>query len=358
MTNAFTANGLLGSYLSDPDVAAQFEAPRFHAYMIAFERAWTVALGEVGAVDSTPVHAALAAIDDFALDVSGIGAGADRDGMPVPALVKALKAAAGDAAPAVHAGATSQDVIDTAMVLALRQVGSILDYRLQTTLDHLAALRAAHGTTEMMGRTRMQAALPITVAARVDAWTLPVAEARTRLAGAANALPVQVGGAVGLRDKPEGSGTRMADIVARELGLPLGPVWHTARAPLADYGHALTLTAGALGKIAQDIALMAQQGVDEIQLKGGGGSSAMPHKQNPVAAEAMMALARYVAGQQGILAQALIHEQERSGAAWALEWLTLPAMAEATGAAARHATETVSRIERMGPPPAWPSSSG
>ena len=98
---------------------------------------------------------------------------------------------------------------------------------------------------------------------------------------------------------------------------------------------------------------MAQQGLDEIALSGGGGSSAMAHKQNPVAAEAMVALARYIAGQQGILGQAMIHEQERSGAAWALEWLTLPAMAEATGATGatlRHAGDLISSVERIGAP--------
>ena len=95
---------------------------------------------------------------------------------------------------------------------------------------------------------------------------------------------------------------------------------------------------------------MAQQGIDEIVPSGGGGSSAMAHKQNPVAAEAMVALARYVAGQQGILGQAMIHEQERSGAAWALEWLTMPAMAEATGTALNHTEKLLSSIEQIGMP--------
>ncbi len=93
---------------------------------------------------------------------------------------------------------------------------------------------------------------------------------------------------------------------------------------------------------------MAQQGVDDIALSGGGGSSAMPHKQNPVSAEAMVSLARFVAGQQGVLAQALVHEQERSGSAWALEWMTLPAMAESTGAALNAARPVLKNVARIG----------
>ena len=95
---------------------------------------------------------------------------------------------------------------------------------------------------------------------------------------------------------------------------------------------------------------MVQQGVDDIALSGGGGSSAMAHKHNPVSAEMMVALARYVAGQQGILGQAMIHEQERSGAAWALEWLTLPAMAEATGVALNHGEKLINSVSRIGAP--------
>lgn len=95
---------------------------------------------------------------------------------------------------------------------------------------------------------------------------------------------------------------------------------------------------------------MSQQGIDEITMSGGGGSSAMTHKQNPILAEAMVSLARFVAGQQGVLAQAMIHEQERSGTAWALEWLTVPAMAEAAGASLRHAERLMSSVTRIGSP--------
>lgn len=352
MTGALTGNGLFGRHLADPDMARTFSARAFLRHMLAFERAWTVGLAELGAVERALAEQAIRVIEETDLDLDDLAAGAERDGLPVPAMVRALKAKAGDAAGAVHLGATSQDVIDTAMVMSLRALAAELGDRLDNGLGLLSDLAARYGNAQMMGRTRMQAALPIPVSARVDAWTRPLTDARSRLEAAADALPVQIGGAVGLRDQPTGMGERMAEIVARELALPMAPVWHTARAPVVDFGHALVLVTGALGKIGHDIALMAQQGVDEVRISGGGGSSAMPHKQNPVAAEAMVTLARYVAGQQGILAQALAHEQERSGICWALEWLTLPAMAEATGAATRHATTLLSGIERLGPGPA------
>lgn len=117
-----------------------------------------------------------------------------------------------------------------------------------------------------------------------------------------------------------------------------------------SFGHWLTLVAGSLGKMGQDISLMAQQGVVDILLDSGGGSSALPHKQNPILAEALVSLSRFVAHQQGLLAQAMIHEQERSGSAWALEWMALPAMAEATGAALRHADRLIGSIRRIGDP--------
>ncbi|MFZ8941994.1 MAG: lyase family protein, partial [Gemmobacter sp.] len=161
---------------------------------------------------------------------------------------------------------------------------------------------------------------------------------------------VQVGGASGLRDLPDGKGEAVAAAVAQALGLGVTAVWHADRSAMVGLGHWFTLVAGAMGKIGQDVALMAQQGVDEITLAGGGGSSAMAHKQNPILAETMVALARHVAGLQGTLAQAMIHEQERSGAAWPLEWLTLPAMAEATGATLRHTARLIASVTRMGTP--------
>lgn len=347
MTNAFTTSGLLGGLLCDTDIASEFSAPRFTSRMIAFEMEWTRALGAGGAVSADDVSAALNAIARFS--DTALGPGSDRDGLPVPALVAALKTGLPDsAARAIHTGATSQDVMDTAMMLTCLAVMDKLTDRMADVLALIDGLLSRFGDNPMMARTRMQAALPATVALRVDAWRRPLADHLARAVDVRNDLAVvQIGGPIGLRDAHvEVCATHVADA----LGLTLGDVWHSDRSRVVGFGHWMTLVSGTLGKIGQDVALMVQQGVDEIALSGGGGSSAMAHKNNPIAAETMVTLARYVAGQQGILAQSMIHEQERSGAAWALEWLTLPAMAEATGAALRHANSLFASVERIGSP--------
>ncbi len=160
-------------------------------------------------------------------------------------------------------------------------------------------------------------------------------------------FPVQFGGAVGTlegwRARARRCGRRWPPNSAlriRRSGIARAHV-------IADLGHLLALITGSLGKMGQDIALLAQAG-DDITLSSGGGSSAMPHKQNPVAAETLVALARFNAVQASALQQAMVHEQERSGAAWTLEWLTLPHMLAATGAALRHAEALTLSILRLG----------
>jgi 3-carboxy-cis,cis-muconate cycloisomerase len=352
MTSALIASGLFGRQFGDQDVAAEFSVEAFGARMLAFEAAWTRALARTGAVSAGDAEAALAAIARARPDAALLGAGSDRDGVPVPALVAALRQGLGPGpAAAIHTGATSQDVIDTAMVLTLIAVADRIGERLAALSGAVAHLRARFGDRPLTARTRMQAALPATAALRLDAWARPLQGAAARLPALRSEIGrVQAGGAVGLRDQPTGPAEAVAARVAEDLGLALGPVWHSDRSSVVGFGHWLVLVAGAAGKIGQDVALMAQQGVDEVAFSGGGGSSAMPHKQNPVAAEAMVALARYVAGQQGVLAQALIHEQERSGAAWALEWLTLPAMAEATAAALAQGARLLGSVTRIGTP--------
>ena len=348
MVNSFTSSGLFGTLFDDSVVASEFGADAFTARMLEFEAAWTRGLCECGVVPADNSARALEAINGFSC--ATLGEGSNRDGLPVPTLVAALKHGLPDgAAFAVHTGATSQDVIDTATILTCLAVMKRFKTRIADVLAALDDLHERAGDMPLMARTRMQAALPANVALRVDAWRRPLEDHLVRAdAIYADLSEVQIGGPIGSRDIPFDHVTACAQNVADTLGLTLGVVWHSDRSKIVTFGHWMTLVTGTLGKIGQDLALMAQQGVDEITLSGGGGSSAMPHKQNPVAAEAMVTLARYVAGQQGILGQAMIHEQERSGAAWALEWLTLPAMAEATGAALNHAQHLVASIERIG----------
>lgn len=344
MTNMMLQSALFGDLFRDPQIAQEFGFSALLWRMVQFERAWTEALRDTGALDPADAVQALGALDRFG--PTDFTANSDTDGLPVPALIAHLRdGLPASAARGIHSGATSQDVIDTAMVLTGLAVLDLFETRIAGILHQLDTLIVRFGAAPLMARTRMQAALPATVALRLDGW-------RRGLQGHSDRLPalrtelaqVQIGGAIGARELP----AELVALVADRLGLRAGAVWHADRAPMVALGHFLTLLSGTLGKIGQDIALMAQQGVDEIVLSGGGGSSAIPHKQNPVLAEIMVALARHVAGQQGTLAQAMIHEQERSGAAWALEWLTVPAMVEAAGASLRHAQILLDSVTRIG----------
>lgn len=351
MTNAFTSSGLFGAMFSDAEIANAFSAAALLQHAIAFEVAWTETLVSVGAIDPKNGEAAITAIHQRAPDVSAMGAASDVDGLPLPEIVSQLREGLPEAhAQAIHTGATSQDVIDTAMVLILLDVLKTIEARLTSVIAALAR-QSEDADGAMMGRTRMQAAQPIPVAARLHSWATPLRDHLERLDGLrAQVGQVQLGGPVGLRTFPEGQADAAAMELARRLGLRMGPVWHSNRTPMLDVGHWLTLVSGSLGKIGQDVLLMAQPGIDELALSGGGASSAMPHKQNPILAEAIVTLARFVGVQQGGLAQALIHEQERSGTAWALEWMLLPPMAEATAVALRHADVLLGQIDRIGAP--------
>ncbi|WP_347138579.1 3-carboxy-cis,cis-muconate cycloisomerase [Paracoccus sp. SSK6] len=351
MTDVFD-HPWLGGLFADPDMAALWSPDAQLAGMRAFEAAFSRALGRAGLADSAQAEAAAQVIEGMSFDMDDLSKGTGQDGVVVPRLVKQIKAAAGDAAGAVHKGATSQDVIDTATALAMRDTLALVDARLGELADALEGLSDRFGDRPLMGRTRMQAATEITVADRIAPWLLPLADHRARIAEARPRIArLQLGGASGDRkDLGDKAGTVAADMAAA-LGLENPPrAWHAMRDGVAEFAGILSLVTGTLGKMGQDIALMAQQGIEEIALSGGGTSSAMAHKQNPVLAELLVTLARFNAVQLSALHQATVHEQERSGAAWALEWMVLPHMAQATGRALAAAIRLAGQVKRIGKP--------
>lgn len=267
----------------------------------------------------------------------------------VPELVRQIRMAVGEPhGQKVHFGATSQDVIDTGLMLRLKSVVEHLGLLLTETIIRLTSLDERFGGSALAGVTRMQPAIPIKVADRVRAWRAPLQRHQERLPEqSGRLLVVQFGGAAGTLEKLGDKGPAVRAALAAVLGLADAPQWQSQRDTLADFSGWLSLVTGSLGKFGQDIALMALGGT-EIELSGGGGSSAMPHKQNPVKAEALVALARFNATQLSGMHQALVHEQERSGAAWTLEWLLLPQMAVATAASLRLAAELAGQIESLG----------
>lgn len=347
MTASVFDHPILSGLLGDDEIGAQFSAAADLAAMLRFEVALAEAEAAEGLIPVEAVAAIAALQEGFLADVYALKQAVGRDGVVIPDLVRQWRAALGEQGKYLHFGATSQDAIDSGLMLRLTTVLSILDQRLAAVASALADLDARFGVQPLMGRTRMQAAIPITVLDRVSSWKSPLVAHKAAVQYMLKSgLPLQFGGAAGtldkLGDKTLAVRARLADL----LSLADRPQWHSQRAVIVEIGSLLSQVTGSLGKIGQDLALMADNGTAVIG--GGGASSAMPHKRNPVKAEVLVTLARYNAVQISGLHQALVHEQERSGAAWTLEWMILPQMAITTGAATRIAAELLQSIEDLG----------
>ncbi|MGN8021073.1 3-carboxy-cis,cis-muconate cycloisomerase [Phyllobacterium sp. 22229] len=338
-------SGLLGAQAA----ADWFSASADIAAMLDFEATLAQAQADEELISADAARAIATACRCFVPDMMALQDATARDGVVVPELVRQLRATIpGEHRNALHFGATSQDVIDTSLMIRLKPAIAHLAGGLGDVIAGLDRLEAAFGSNSLMGHTRMQAAIPIAVRDRIDAWRAPLLRDRQRLAFLTQAFPaVQFGGAAGTLEKLGDKANAVRQRLAAALGLYDVPQWHSQRDRIADFAGFLSLVTGSLGKIGQDIALLAQSG-GAISLSGGGSSSAMPHKQNPVQAELLVTLARYNAVQLSGMHQALVHEQERSGAAWTLEWLILPSMVSASAASLQAAGSLLSSITELG----------
>lgn len=340
---------LLSALVGDDEVAACFSLSAELEAMLLFERSLARVGADLGIIPAEAAAAIEAGLDGFSADIEALRIAAARDGVAVPELVRQLRAAVGEPhAASLHLGTTSQDVTDTALILRLKPVLSILEARLRSVTGDLAGLERRFGGRRLVGVTRMQPAIQIAAADRIAAWRGPLERHAERLKQQLpRLLVVQLGGAAGTLDLFGERGVAVRAALAGRLGLGEAPQWHSQRDAMAELAGWLSLVSGSLGKFGQDIALMALDG-GTIRLSGAGGSSAMPHKQNPVKAEVLEALARFNASQLGAVHQALLHPLERSGAAWTLEWLVLPQMLVATAASLRLAIALVADIEVLG----------
>ncbi|MCL8013612.1 3-carboxy-cis,cis-muconate cycloisomerase [Streptomyces sp. AS02] len=300
------------------------------------------------ALDLAPAEAASAvteAADAGRFDVRSLAERARSGGNPVIPLVADLTKAVGDAyGPFVHRGATSQDIMDTAtMLVAVRTLDLVLG-DLDRTQRALARLAFEHRDTVMPGRTLTQHAVPTTFGLKAAGWRSLVLDARDRVIEVRDDLPAQLGGAAGTLAAFTAYGTRntvaLTAAFARELGLaaPLLP-WHTLRTPIADLAGCLAFTAGALGKIATDVLVLGRTEIAEVAEGTGGGSSAMPHKANPVRSTLIAAAARRAPQLAATLYGAMAAEDERPAGAWHAEWEPLRDLLRLVGGAARDAVE-------------------
>ncbi|MEM9105783.1 MAG: 3-carboxy-cis,cis-muconate cycloisomerase [Pseudomonadota bacterium] len=340
----------LSGLLGDEPLTALFSVSADIAAMLRFEAALAVAEEAAGVIPSGSAATIAAACDRFKPDLTAIREATRRDGVCVPELVRQLRETLDDkTAPHLHFGATSQDVIDTSLVLRLQPAFVDLQDRLDGLIGAINAVDGRFGQQTVMAHTRMQQAIAMRVSDKLANWRAPL----QALAGDLDHLKpgllrLQFGGAVGTRDKLGDQGAVVSATLAKALELADDGCWHTDRTALVAFADWLSRVTGVLGKIGQDIALMAQNELAEITLSGGGGSSAMAHKQNPVAAEILVTLARFNASLVSGMHNALVHENERSGAAWTLEWMVLPQMVVASGAALATGTRLIGQIENLG----------
>jgi 3-carboxy-cis,cis-muconate cycloisomerase len=296
--------------------------------------AW--ALADTGLIAAADAAAIAETCNADLFDTDEIGAAATGSGNPVPPLVKALTAAVPEPANRhVHRGATSQDIIDTAAMLVARRALVPLRDDLSAAADACADLAEEHRNTLMAGRTLLQQALPTTFGLRAAGWLHGLDTAIEKLDAVRGRLAVQFGGAAGTLASLGNDGVRVAAAMAARLDLsePVLP-WHTERTRIADLGAALATAAGVVGKAAKDITLLAQTEVGEVSEAASGGSSTLPHKQNPIAAISALAGAARAPGLASTLFAAMTQEYERAAGNWHAEWRTLTELFTVTGSAA------------------------
>jgi 3-carboxy-cis,cis-muconate cycloisomerase len=272
-------------------------------------------------------------------DLAAIGRATELVGYPIVPLVKALgEGCAGDAGRFVHWGATTQDIVDTALVLQLCDGLDLIRQDLEGTEAALANLARRYRDTPMAGRTHAQHALPITFGFKCALWLAPLQRHHARLLRLREEVAVvQFGGAVGTLASLGADGIRVMAALAEELGLRVPPIaWHVGRDVFAEVAGFLGLLTGSLGKIATDVALLMQAEIAEVSephQQGRGGSSTMPQKRNPIACEFILACARNVRALAPVMLDAMVQDHERATGPWHAEWLALPqAFALAAGA--------------------------
>jgi 3-carboxy-cis,cis-muconate cycloisomerase len=345
--------GLFAGTYARGDAAARTGEGAWLQAMLDAEAALARACAAEGLIPAPAAEAVAAACHVDVLDASAIAREGAEHASPVVPLVRSLRGAVGDdIAEYVHFGATSQDILDTAMMLVARRA-------LEPVLaDSLGAARAAahlaaeHRLTPMAGRTLLQQALPTTFGLRAAGWMVGIREARARLETVREVeLAVQMGGPVGSRDPA------IAARVAALLGLAVPTLpWHTIRVRVASLAGACAGLAGVLAKAARDVTLLAQDEVGEVSESDGGGergrSSAMAHKRNPVAAVSVLACARRVPGLCATIFAGMEQEHERAAGAWQAEWGTVSELLALTGSATAWGRDLLERL-RVDPVRMW-----
>jgi 3-carboxy-cis,cis-muconate cycloisomerase len=320
---------ILGTLYGSDAMRAVFDETAYFQRMLDVEAALARVQGRLGIIPADAAKAIEAAANVENLDVENLAASARNVGYPVVGLVAGLSKAAGEAGAWTHWGATTQDIMDTATVLQVRDGLDLIETELLDILTALTGQADKHRATVMAGRTHLQQALPITFGLKCAVWAMPFLSHLERLKQLrARVEQVEFAGAAGTLASLGDQGVPVMEALAAELRLhaPLAP-WHVCRDALAETVSFLGLVSGTLAKIATDIILLAQTEVGEVAepyVAGRGASSTMPQKRNPIASEYILAASRMVQGLVPVMLGAMAQDHERATGPWQAEALVLP----------------------------------
>ena len=310
--------------VTTPAMLAVFSDHTTIAHALAFESALAMAQAGTGVIPPDIAQAIADACATLVIDHAELADEAALAGtLAIPLVARLRAAVGGEAAAAVHKGATSQDVADTVLMMQARAAADLVRADLARATVALAGLAARHAETPAIGRTLLQDALPVAFGLRIAHWMAGIDDAARRLRrDVADHALLQLGGAAGSCAGLNGTGEVVAADMARALGLGAGPPWHARRIGVAAIGTSLAIAIGALGKMARDVALLSQNAVGEARepaVAGRGGSSAMAHKRNPTGCQVALSAATRAPGLAASLLGGLPQEEERGLGGWQAE---------------------------------------
>jgi 3-carboxy-cis,cis-muconate cycloisomerase len=333
------------------DIAEHLSDHALLQAMLDVEVALSQALVKTGIAPPEAAEALEPLADAHAFDLAELGRGAGEQGTPIPALLKAIRARLpdGPATEYLHRGATSQDIVDTAIMLVIKRAVEPLARELTAGAEACAQMAERHRASVMPGRTLLQQAAPITFAFKAAGWLGALDAAIGELRRVQQDLALQFGGAVGTLAAGGDRGIELSTALAAELGLALPAMpWHADRVLPARVAASLAIACGAMGKIARDVILLSQTEVVELREGGGadrGASSAMAHKRNPVGAVAVVACATRAPALAATILAAMPQEHERGAGGWQAEWEPLVELLRLTASAAASLAELLAHLE-------------
>jgi 3-carboxy-cis,cis-muconate cycloisomerase len=338
--------GLFDELTGHGPVRAAVADPAWLRHLLAAEAGLATAQAGLGIIPPPAAAAIAAACQPDRYDPAALGRAAAAPGNPVLPLVEAVRAeVGGDAARFVHYRATSQDILDTAAMLVARDALELLAEAVERAAGVAERLARTHRDTPMAGRTLLQHARPVSFGLVAAGWLTGLDTAAGLLTSARDLPAVQLGGPVGTLEGYGPAGAELVDRFAAALGLarPVLP-WHTDRTRIGQLAGVLGTTAGAVGKVARDVTLLASSEVGEVAEGAPGASSAMPHKRNPVAAVSALASAAQTPGLVATVLAAMVQEHQRAAGAWHAEWRPLRELLVTAGSAAQWLAECLAGL--------------